>query len=122
MQNPEIIIVPVVFGVVAYMIKLWLDYLLKSKLINRGMVDEKVKFLNFNGHERYAPTSLKWGLVFVLVGISLLVIQAFPGYVETEFIFGMMLIAAGAGLLIYYFVASSLRKKHLESHPEQKTE
>jgi hypothetical protein len=121
-MDTEIVVVPVVFGVIAYTVKCWLDYLLKSKLINRGMVDEKVKFLNFNSYEKYAPTSLKWGLVFVLVGLSLLVIQAFPGYVETEFIFGVMLVAAGAGLLIYYFVASSLRKKHIASHPEQKTE
>lgn len=121
-MQTEIIVVPVVFGVIAYMVKSWLDYLLKSKLINRGMVDEKIKFLNFNSYEKFAPTSLKWGLVFVLVGVSLIVIQAFPGYVDTELIFGVMLIAAGAGLLIYYFVAGSLRKKNLASHPEQKTE
>ncbi|MFH1699388.1 MAG: DUF6249 domain-containing protein [Candidatus Zixiibacteriota bacterium] len=121
-MDTEIIIVPVIFGVFAFMLKCWLEYLLKSKLINRGMVDEKVKFLNFNNYEKYTPTSLKWGLVFILVGLSLLVIQVFPGYVEPEMIFGVILVAAGAGLLIYYFVAGSLRKKHMQDHPEQKTE
>lgn len=106
---PVIIIFPT-FGL---MLKWYLEYRIKRELIQRGMVDEKVKYLAFNALEQHAPSSLKWGIVFTFVGLAVLIIQVIPYvYMTGELVLSVMLIAAGVGLLLYYFIASQLMKKH----------
>ena len=56
------------------------------------------------------PSSLKWGLVFILVGGASVVMKAIDD-VSPEMAFGVMLIAAGVGLLTYYFLGTFKAKK-----------
>lgn len=96
----------VIFPTFAYMLKYYLDYRIKRQLIDKGMVDEKVKFLNYNEMEQYAPSSLKWGLVSTFTGLSLFLMWVLPiSYRDGELILGALLISAGLGLLVYYFIA-----------------
>ena len=110
-MNSEVIIVPVIFGIFGMVVKWLLDYRLKCKLIDKGMVDERVKLLQDNSLNDYAPASLKWGLVFTFIGATVIFIQMLPGYVSGELILGAMLVSGGVGMLLYYFIASAMRKK-----------
>jgi len=103
----------VIFPTFALVIKWYLEYRLKQRLIEKGIVDEKVKYLNFNQMEQYAPSSLKWGLVSLFLGLGIIITTSFT-YLEGETILGIMLVSAGLGLLVYYGIANTLRKKHLE--------
>lgn len=119
MDWEPILILVVIFGTAAFVIKSILDYRLKQKLISAGMVDEKVKFLNFDKLANYAPSSLKWGLVMTFIGAGILLLRLYPGYVEDEAVFGTMLVAAGAGLLTYYFIANSMMNKLKNGNPPE---
>ena len=66
----------VIFPTFGLMLKWYLDYRIRKQLIDKGAVDEKVKFLNFHSSNYLAPSSLKWGLVLFLVGLSLLILMA----------------------------------------------
>ncbi len=106
----------VIFPTFAIMLKWYLEYLTRRRIIEKGQLDENVKYLYFNTLEQYAPSSLKWGLVFFLVGIALIVIKALPGYVSDETVLGVVLIAAGAGLLLYYLIANAMRARSRNRH------
>ncbi len=112
MHSPEIIIVPTIFLVVAYIVKINLDFKLRKTLIEKGTIDENVKYL-YTGYELQGKmSSLKWGLVLTAVGAGLLVAQLFPRYViSDEAVVACMFIAGGAALLIYYFIAGKMEKK-----------
>lgn len=105
--NLEDLIIPIIiFPSIVIIFKAFFDYLTRKRLIEKGIVGEEAKQMFQNSIERYVPSSLKWGLVLVLVGATTVVLKAIPGYVEPEIAFGVILISAGAGLLIYYFLAS----------------
>lgn len=105
----------IIFPTIGYVFKVYYEYRLKNKLIDKGLVDEKIKYLNYNQHEMYAPSSLKWGLVCTLGGLALIITWLLPyGYREGEVVLGALLLAAGIGLLIYYFIAAQLTKQALK--------
>lgn len=105
------------FVVVAFIIKGYLDYRLRKTLIDKGMVDEKTKYLNLvNGSG--GRSSLKWGLILTLVGLVMIVVKAMPFYVEDEIVLGAMFIAAGGGLLVFYIVDDIYRKRQQRELPK----
>jgi len=104
----------VIFPSFAIMLKWYLEYRLRNKLIEKGIIDEKVKYLNLANLGQYRASSLKWGLILAFVGIAVIVVKTMIYEVSGEVVLGTMLIAAGAGLLIYYFIAGSVNKKNGE--------
>ena len=61
----------VVFGTMILITKLLVDYFTRKRLIDKGLVDEKVKFLyNGSSHSR-ALNNLKWGMVLIGIGTAL---------------------------------------------------
>ncbi len=104
---PVIIIFPT-FGL---MFKWFFEYRTRRQLIEKGLVDENVKYLQFSKMEQFAPSSLKWGLVFLFVGVAIIVLRLISEYIAGEVVLGAMLIAAGLGLLVYYMIADAARKK-----------
>lgn len=111
-MGSEVIVVPVVFGVFALVLKWWMEYRLKSKLIERGMVDERIKLLNVSTMGGVKPSSLKWGIIFTLVGGALLIVQMLDYRIDGEVVFAILLLAAGVGLLSFYTIDSKLRKEN----------
>ena len=105
---------PVGFFVACIIIvKFILDYRLKRKLLERGEIDKNITSLFFNKTEYFAPTSLKWGLVLIGIGLAVVIGQMLPyDFNRGEITFSLMLIFAGGGLLIYYFVANQKMKEH----------
>lgn len=102
----------IIFPTFAFMFKWFFEYRTRKQLIEKGMVDEKVKFLQFNKMEHFAPSSLKWGLVFLFVGVAIIFLRIISAYIPDEIVLGTMLIAAGLGLLVYYLIADAARKRH----------
>lgn len=78
----------------------------RMALIEKGIVNEDVKYLY--SHPRISPySSLKWGLMFLFVGIAIAVAMLWETYTEvTEAIyFALIFIAAGAALIVFYKIA-----------------
>lgn len=105
---PVIIIFPT-FGL---MFKWYFEYRTRKQLIEKGLVDEKVKYLQFNRWDQYAPGSLKWGLVFAFVGVAIIIMRILSEYIPGEIILGAILLAAGLGLLVYYLIADAAMRRH----------
>lgn len=110
----DIIIVAIVFGTVVTIVKAGLDHATRMKLIEKGMVGESGKPIDIRLSQSSDP-SLKWGMVLVLVGGVLLVMELLPTVFSEEVIFGVALIAAGVAFLIHYVIADH-RSKQLREH------
>jgi hypothetical protein len=101
----------IIFPTIAFMFKWYFDYRTRKQLIEKGLVDEKVKYLQFNRWDQYAPGSLKWGLVFLFVGVAVIILRIVSDYVPGEIILGAILVAAGLGLLVYYLIADAAMRR-----------
>ncbi len=108
----------IIFPTMALMFKWYFEYRTRRQLIDKGLVDEKVKYLQFNKWEHYAPASLKWGLVFIFVGVAIIFLRILSEYIPAEVVLGAVLIAAGLALLVYYLIADAAMKKHLREQKE----
>ena len=105
-----VLICAIIFFAFIALIKILSDNRVRRLLIEKGVVDENVKYLYANRLEAYAPASLKWGMVLVGIGLAFLIGVFMPSLKEAitvSFIF----ILGGAGLIIYYFYARSVMKK-----------
>ena len=114
----SILIVLIVFAAIVSTVKIIADSRLRNRLIDKGLVDEKVKFLYRKDDKTMVLSNLKWGMVLVGVGVAAMVGQFFP-YFSDEGVLGLMLTFAGFGFLIYYFVASSQLKNGNGQTPPQ---
>lgn len=114
----EVFPVIVIFPTFGLMFKWYFEYRTRKHLIEKGLVDEKVKFLQFNKMEHFAPSSLKWGLVLLFSGVAIVILRFVSAYVPDEIVLGTIMIAAGLGLLIYYIIADAARKRQGKSSGE----
>ncbi len=108
----------IIFPVAAYIIKMSLDYFTRKKMIEKGLVGEEAAKMFKTSSEAYLPSSLKWGLVLTFVGVVIVILQILPTYVSGEVYFGVMLIAAGGAMLIYYGLASAKAKEQKKNQNE----
>jgi hypothetical protein len=63
-------------------------------------------------------SNLKWGLLFIFVGIGLLVglqLENYFRFDEGSVIFGCILITGGLALIIFYFIAAKKLKEKKEN-------
>jgi Ca2+/H+ antiporter len=91
------------FMATAYAIKLFLEAKTRHKLIEKGMVDEKIKLLFPKPPEAHSA-SLKWGMVLLGIGIAFLVGQFLPEEISEGVTVSTAIIMAGLGLLIFYAI------------------
>lgn len=109
----------IIFPVAAYIIKMSLNYFTRKHLIEKGLVGDEAAKLFKADAEISLPASLKWGLVLTFVGVVIVILQVLPVYVSSEVYFGVMLIAAGMAMLIYYALASMKAKEKKEMKKNQ---
>lgn len=109
----------IIFPVAAYIIKMSLNYFTRKHLIEKGLVGDEAAKLFKADAEVSLPASLKWGLVLTFVGVVIVILQVLPVYVSSEVYFGVMLIAAGMAMLIYYALASMKAKELKEMKKNQ---
>ncbi len=109
----ELIPVAICF-VIAYIVKVISDNKIRRLAIEKGMVKEDMKYLYFDRFEGKIPSSLKWGFVLIGIGLALFVGRIVPYDMTEQVTIGGMFFFAGAGLVIYYFVANRIYKKAKE--------
>jgi len=97
--------------IVLLVVKLVLDYKTRSKLIEKGMLDENIKFLYADRPASQTLSSLKWGMVLIGIGAGVIVGQIVPADLAEEITIGGVFVFAGLGLLVYYLIASKMMKK-----------
>nr|MBN2277862.1 hypothetical protein [candidate division Zixibacteria bacterium] len=109
----------VIFPTIYFIVKIVLEYNIRKRLIEKDMIGKDTRFILNTGSGGTVSSSLKWGLVFILVGLAAIIIRIIPD-IPDEVAFGVLLIAAGAGLLVYYFIGSGkIRTATNESAPDQ---
>jgi hypothetical protein len=102
----------VMFLVTAFIVKIILDHQTRKKLIEKGMLDENVKYLYADKPESRILSSLKWGMISIGIGMAILIGQVAPPELQEEVTIGGMFILAGLGLLIYYALAHRIMKNN----------
>lgn len=111
----EIAVTGVVFFGIYHILTLISDHLLKRKLIKAGQY-EKVGILEARrtvSEESNKYPSLKWGLVALMTGIGLIIIEImraanpYMWNIENAAMpFGILLVFISAGFLLYFFFMS----------------
>ncbi len=109
-----VFIVAIVFFSTVAVVKIVSDNIIRRRLIEKGNIDESVKFLYAHKFENNVPSSLKWGMVLIAVGAAILVGQYFPYTYHEEATISGMFIMAGLALVAYYFIAGRMAKKSEE--------
>jgi hypothetical protein len=102
----------VVMALIGYftlaLVRLVSENRLRHKLIEKGLVDEKIKLL-FADPPSATDGSLKWGMVLIAVGGAFLLAFAVhkwvPAGMREELTAGMVFLMAGLGLIVYYAIA-----------------
>jgi hypothetical protein len=116
MENlvPVLILVVIGYFVLA-LVKVVSESRLQNKLVEKGMVDEKIKSL-FNPHAVLEPaSSLKWGLVMIAVGLAFIFTFAIhewvPAGIRGEITAGAVFFMAGLAMIVYYAIARAQENK-----------
>jgi hypothetical protein len=101
----------VAFGAIVMIVKIATDTATRHKLIQKGLVDEKIKFLYNGGKYAKALSNLKWGMVLVGIGVAALAGNFAPDYFEEAGTLGLMFIFGGIGFLVYYALLAKHEKE-----------
>lgn len=98
-------------GSIYFFTKVMTDYILKKKMIDKGFVnDETQAIFKQPGSEDNRYSSLKWGLIILFAGLSLIVMEYVPTYGNSPLPYGLFAVFTSAGFLIYYFMVKKENK------------
>ncbi len=110
-----VLVLTVIGYFVLELVKVVSENRIRAKLIEKGMVDEKIKLLFQPRLLNDSASSLKWGLVLIAVGLAFLfafAIQSWvPAGIRGEITAGAVFSMAGLAMIIYYAIARSQEKK-----------
>ncbi|MFB6247734.1 MAG: DUF6249 domain-containing protein [Salinibacter sp.] len=93
------------FAMVAYIVKLISDNRLRRKVLNSPASEEMAEALL--KQQRSGPqtrSALKWGLIFVALGVGVLFVNLLAIGFESPLAYALLLLATGAALLGYYTI------------------
>ena len=102
--------------ILAFIVKIIVEHNTRRKLIDKGMVDENVKYLFPDKIKSQTLSSLKWGMVSIGVGLAVFVGQMVGANLVEEVTIGAMFVFAGLALVIYYPIANRMLKKAKEEN------
>jgi hypothetical protein len=91
-------------GAVYVFVKTMTDYILKKKMIEKGFVNDDTQaiFKQHTAENKYS--SLKWGLIILFVGLSLIIMEYIPVSPDSPLPYGLVAVSTSLGFLIYYFM------------------
>jgi Na+-transporting methylmalonyl-CoA/oxaloacetate decarboxylase beta subunit len=112
----EMLPLVVFFGVGAYVVKIILENATRRKLIDKGMVDENVKYLYMDKPTSQTLSALKWGIVAIGIGVAIFIGQMVQYDLREEVTIGCMFIFGGLALVIYYPIANRVVQKHKQDN------
>ena len=103
----EVLMAPAILGslggAVYAFVKAMTDYILKKKMIEKGFVNDDTQAI-FKNNENYKYSSLKWGLIVLAAGLSLILMEFIPTSPESPLPYGLFAVFVSIGFLIYYFI------------------
>ena len=102
--------------ILAFIVKIIVEHNTRRKLIDKGMVDENVKYLFPDKIKSQTLSSLKWGMVSIGVGLAVFVGQMVGANLVEEVTIGAMFVFAGLALVIYYPIANRMIKRAKEEN------
>jgi hypothetical protein len=88
-------------------------YVIVRRKERLAMIEKGADPSMFDG-ARKSPTSLKWGMLFVGIGVGILLGKIFAAYSclgEEASMFSMICLFGGLSLVIFHFVEKSMEKK-----------
>ncbi|MBN1465179.1 hypothetical protein JXA02_05415 [candidate division KSB1 bacterium] len=111
------IFVPIVlFGVIAYIVKIAAENRTRRILIEKGEINENLKYLFADKLAYAVPSSLKWGMVLIAVGLAFFISRAVNlGMDDETALFALMFLFGGIALVIYYFIGTRMLKNQKEN-------
>ncbi len=97
------LMITAVMAIIAMTVIEFMNFLLKRRILKSGQVDDKHLQLLTRQQSKHAV--LKWGIIFVVSGIGLVVNGLLPFNPETSPIpWGIEVIFIGLGFLLYYLL------------------
>jgi hypothetical protein len=104
------VLAPLVIGMgflvtIVIIIKLIFDSRIKRQLIEKGVVDDKLKSLFEESPELRAVSILKWAFVLIGTGLGILAGRLAPADMVREYMMAAILTFTGLGLVLYYLIA-----------------
>ncbi|MBN2008690.1 hypothetical protein JW960_05050 [candidate division KSB1 bacterium] len=115
MHDFEIFIPIALFISIAYSIKVVTENRLRNSLIKRGLVKDELKIAYSQNWEMSAPSSLKWGIVLIFMGLAFLFIYFIPEFDSEKLMAAVLFVMAGLGFIAYYGLGSYMSKKQPDS-------
>ena len=103
-MDMEFIVPVVLFISFTWMVKALSDNKTKRMIIDKVGLNENIRFL-YDDSKKHLGASLKWGMVLSALGIALFIYRLFFYRESEEVMFGLLFLAAGLGLIVYYFAA-----------------
>ena len=100
--------IAVIVGIVMA-IKIIVDSRLRRRLAETNASDDMIKAILVADEQARRLSALKWGLVMVLLGLSFGLISALHLESDNPGTWGLLIGAAGAGMLGYHAIANRFR-------------
>lgn len=96
------------FAAIVLIVKIISDNRIRRKVLDQRVSDEMAEAILQKGKsEPSALTALKWGLVVLAVGGAFVLIELLATDVDSPLGYGLLFLAAGAGLVGYYLIAAA---------------
>lgn len=87
------------------------DYILKKKMIEKGYVNEDTQAIFKKNTEGHNYSSLKWGLIILFAGLSLIIMEYLEYETSSPLPYGLFAVFVSIGFLIYYFMVKKELKE-----------
>ena len=107
--NIEALIPMVLFVCVVMAIKVVVESRLRKRMVESHVSEELVKSMLLADERNRRLSALKWGLVLTSIGIAFGLVGAFHLDGNNPGAFGLLVGAAGLGMLAYHFIADRVR-------------
>lgn len=108
-MEPFLIPITLFLSAAAVMI-VWLTvrYRERIAMVEKGLSGDEIKAIYTRTIKRDPLSSLKWGILFVLGGIAVVLANILNEYLDIEEggLIGMVVVFIGAGLLLFYRIAT----------------
>ncbi len=107
----EVIIVPAVFFAFFMVIRTLSNNNVRRKIIERGLSEEQIKgvFAEMNDKVDISFAPMKFGLISLVMGLSLIIIQSFNLY--DEYAAAVVFIAVGLVLIAFPQIEKAMKNK-----------
>jgi|GEM_PF-264327 len=117
--NFELLIPITMFIVIGWIVKVLSDNKLRKSALEKGNLDKNTMDLLFKNRTCRRDNSLKWGMVLIAIGLALIIARII-GDLEEEAALGLMLLLAGAALVIFHWSHSKKEETKEDSIVEIK--